>query len=154
MQSDTEWGGRWWNRERGRKRGIQERPRREKRERWITVWQVQWKSSGGSLERCGRRGVCAVWRSPAFGSYITLIQQEHTAQHSAMQSRQQTGRGENNVLRLHPLNLIETHSAEATFTHPPHAHFMNPLNLTFIFSLKNNKQPQGLFIIGREDCFC
>lgn len=112
------------------------------------------KKHGGSLERCGRRGVCAVWRSPAFGSYITLIQQEHTAQHSAMQSRQQTGRGENNVLRLHPLNLIETHSAEATFTHPPHAHFMNPLNLTFIFSLKNNKQPQGLFIIGREDCFC
>lgn len=27
--------------------------------------------------------------------------------------------GENNVLRLHPLNLIETHSTEATFTHPP-----------------------------------
>ena len=106
------------------------------------------------MERCGRRGVCAVWRSPAFGSYITLIQQEDTAQHSAMQSRQQTGRGENNVLRLHPLNLIETHSAEATFTHPPHAHFMNPLNLTFIFSLKNNKQPQGLFITGRGDCFC
>lgn len=32
---------------------------------------------------------------------------------------------ENNVLRLHPLNLIETHSTGATFTHPPQAHFIN-----------------------------
>lgn len=42
-------------------------------------------------------------------------------------------RVENNVLRLHPLNLIETHSTEATFTHPPHAHFINLVS-AFIFS--------------------
>lgn len=35
--------------------------------------------------------------------------------------------GENNVLRLHPLNLIETHRSGATFTPPPppYSHFIN-----------------------------
>lgn len=68
--------------------------------------------------------------------------------------------GENNVLRLHPLNLIETHSTGATFTHPPHAHFINlPLACIFpqiIPKNRNRKQTYGFSIMveGASSEFC
>lgn len=61
---------------------------------------------------------------------------------------------ENNVLRLHPLNLIEMHCTGATFTHPPQAHFIN-LVVACIFSQiipenRNRKQTHGFSIMVGE----
>lgn len=63
---------------------------------------------------------------------VWVIHQTNTAGGHSLAQRY-AEQAENNVLRLHPLNLIETHSTGATFTHPPHAHFINLL-LACIFS--------------------
>lgn len=72
------------------------------------------------MEQCGRsvRG-CGVAQHS-----VWVIHHANTAGGHSLAQRY-AEQGENNVLRLHPLNLIETHSSGAPFTHPPHSHFIN-----------------------------
>lgn len=62
----------------------------------------------------GVRG--AVWRGAAQHSAWVIHHANTAGGHSLAQRYAE--QGENNVLHLHPLNLIETHSSGATFTHP------------------------------------
>lgn len=97
---------------------------------------------GAVWQECVRCGVAqhSVW----------VIHHTNTAGGHSLAQRY-AEQGENNVLRLHPLNLIETHSTGATFTHPPHAHFINLL-LACIFSQiipenRNRKPTHGFSIM-------
>ena len=118
---------------------------RGERERWITAWQVKWKSRRGCLQQCEECVRCGVAQHS-----VWVIHHANTAGGHSLAQRY-AEQEENNVLRLHPLNLIETHSTGATFTHPPHAHFIN-LVMAFIFSEiipenRNRKQTHGFSIM-------
>lgn len=89
-------------------------------------------------------GVCAAQRN------AWVIHHGNTAGGHSLAQRY-AEQGWNNVLRLHPLNLIETYGTEATFTHPPpHVHFINLLSACIFSQIipenRNTIQAYGVSI--------
>lgn len=103
---------------------------RGERQRWITVWQVEWKSRRGCLKQCVRSVRCGVAQRN-----VWVIHHRNTAGgHSLAQRYAEQGRI---MCCTCTRSIWLKHTAErATFTHPPHSHFINLL-LACSYSLRH-----------------